>query len=239
MQDMRISHNQFYDDYSHQHHSATDAHGCHSIRHAITTPIVHQPIQFTPPQSSPQQRTSSKAAVLTPYQHNNQQQHFIHKSTPILVTSSKVCNKQIVDPQQLETEASTQITSSDTAFSQLKMGGERSAFRSLISSTSAAAFAMDFARQYAAAASQSIGSFHSGERNSALKQTQHQLFNDYESRPLLVDVVCSDSDQEINVNDDSDNDNLAAEDGEPIQCNYSYTISATSKVPLQLTKQSR
>ncbi|XP_067613549.1 paired box protein Pax-6-like isoform X2 [Eurosta solidaginis] len=91
-----------------------------------------------------------------------------------------------------------QLSASPTASAPLSMGGEHSAFRSLVSSPSAAAFA-HLVRQYAVAATLSANAANigGGGATDELKQ-QQQL--------VTVNDSSEDSEEEINVNDDSDDE---------------------------------
>nr|XP_014097308.2 paired box protein Pax-6-like isoform X1 [Bactrocera oleae] len=177
-----------------------------------------------------------------------QQQH------PLAATlaASLVTSQQQQQQQQLST--------SPTASAPLSMGGEHSAFRSLVGSPSAAAFA-HLVRQYAVAATLSANAASMGEE---LKQQHQQQQHHHQQQQQLVTVDDSseDSEEEINVHDDSDdelevvrrtprtsaadqnngysnnnkhNDNTSTSNNNPM----SEMSPTSNKAPLQLTKHDR
>jgi len=89
------------------------------------------------------------------------------------------------------------------------MGGERSAFRSLVSSPSAAAF-LGLARQYAVAASLTVAEeqrsrlHYSSSSAGGLPTAGGGGGDGGAGSTMTVDNSSSDSDEEINVHDDSD-----------------------------------
>ncbi|CAD7080313.1 unnamed protein product [Hermetia illucens] len=118
----------------------------------------------------------------------------------------------------------TSVTSLVTASTPLLMGGEHSAFRSLVNPSSAAAFALGLARQYAAAAS--ISTSQQQSPNSPMNnggsnmETSKNAISEEDGSPC--ELGYSDSEEEINVHeDDSD-----------LEC-------PSGKIPLQLTKHDR
>ncbi|XP_050335492.1 paired box protein Pax-6-like isoform X1 [Bactrocera neohumeralis] len=148
-----------------------------------------------------------------------------------------------------------QISTSPTASAPLSMGGEHSAFRSLVGSPSAAAFA-HLVRQYAVAATLSANAASMGEE-LIQQQQQHQ-----QQQAVTVDDSSEDSEEEINVHDDSDdelevvlrtprtcaadqnnaysNSNKHKENTSATNNNKVSEMSPTSiKAPLQLTKHDR
>ncbi|XP_075161779.1 eyegone [Haematobia irritans] len=105
----------------------------------------------------------------------------------------------------------------------LSMGGEHSAFRSLVNTPSAAAFALGLARQYAVAASL-----------SAADQEKHNpLPGDHISKPVSINDSDSDE-EEINVHDDS-NDADSSFYAPP----SSSEANPQGRAPMQLVKHER
>lgn len=127
--------------------------------------------------------------------------------------------------------------------SSLSMGGERSAFRSLVGSPSAAAFALGLARQYAVAASLTVAEeqrsrlHYAGECASvaaaAAAAAAAGAGGVGAGATVTVDNSSSDSDEEINVHDDSD-----AEIESPV-AKVARMSSSDAPTTLQLLKHDR
>lgn len=123
------------------------------------------------------------------------------------------------------------------------MGGERSAFRSLVSSPSAAAF-LGLARQYAVAASLTVAE----EQRSRLHYSAGGLGSGGEGTgpntnttqsggsTMTVDNSSSDSDEEINVHDDSDGE---IESSAATAAKVAHLSSSDAPATLQFLKHDR
>ncbi|XP_055853728.1 paired box protein Pax-3-A-like isoform X1 [Episyrphus balteatus] len=190
-----------------QHHQVSTSETTASMRSSLNHPM--QPHHHHP--------TPSQPMLLNP--HHYPHQHYPHPSSSSARASSlSPKSPSTAAPLSPQTVAAASekppSQSSGTASAPLSMGGERSAFRSLVAgSPTAAAFALGLARQYAVAAS--------------LSQQQLQHHNHHQAED-------SDSDEEINVHDDSDDDSLCA-----AAATANAATGQNHKAPLQLTKHDR
>ncbi|XP_037938175.1 paired box protein Pax-6-like [Teleopsis dalmanni] len=164
------------------------------------------------------------------HQHQHQQQHhsaILPKTicSPDHGTSVPVSTAS--DPQK-QLAAAIAMNSSATSAVPLSMGGERSAFRSLVNTPSAAAFAFGLARQYSIAAS----------LTAASDDNHHVILDSSDAFGTQVADGSTSEEEEINVHDDSD-DELdkcnASNDNRPKKLLPSLSV----KPPLQLTKHDR
>ncbi|XP_058987603.1 paired box protein Pax-6 isoform X2 [Musca domestica] len=159
---------------------------------------------------------SAAAALLLNHYHQQHQQLAKGQSPNLAMPATSFGVLGSESHQQL---AAAIATGSPT----LSMGGEHSAFRSLVSTPSAAAFALGLARQYAVAASLSAA-----DNGKHLSATSEQA-----SKPVSINDSDSD-DEEINVHDDS-NDAEASF--------YSSASGSEAnqqpRVPMQLVKHER
>ncbi|XP_028898802.1 paired box protein Pax-6 isoform X2 [Zeugodacus cucurbitae] len=189
------------------------AHGHHLTHHALQHPpnstaatmLLNHYSQQQQQQQHHQQQYAAKAhyaaaggqmqhpaAELTAENASQQQQHPQQHLAATLAATLATSQQQ--QQQQLST--------SPTASAPLSMGGEHSAFRSLVGSPSAAAFA-HLVRQYAVAATLSANAASMGEE---LKQQHHQHPQQQQQQLVTVDDSSEDSEEEINVHDDSDDE---------------------------------
>ncbi|XP_061401777.1 paired box protein Pax-6-like [Musca vetustissima] len=159
---------------------------------------------------------SAAAALLLNHYHQQHQQLAKGQSPSLAMPSTSFGVLSSESHQQL---AAAIATGSPT----LSMGGEHSAFRSLVNTPSAAAFALGLARQYAVAASLSAA-----DNGKHLSEASEQV-----SKPVSINDSDSD-DEEINVHDDS-NDAEASF--------YSSASGSDAnqqpRVPIQLVKHER
>ncbi|XP_054733153.1 box A-binding factor-like [Anastrepha obliqua] len=184
-----------------------------------------------------------------------QQQHPQHLAATLAAT--------IATSQQQQQHQQQQLSTSPTASAPLSMGGEHSAFRSLVGSPSAAAFA-HLVRQYAVAATLSANAANMGGGGTDELKQQHHQHQQQQQQLVTVDDSSEDSEEEINVHDDSDDEvevvRRTTRVG-AVEQNNSYsggssknnsgnintdnnnqgseTLSLSGKAPLQLTKHDR
>ncbi|XP_055382240.1 homeobox protein unc-4 homolog isoform X1 [Condylostylus longicornis] len=137
-----------------------------------------------------------------------QQFHHLHH-LPLVPQEDKVVKMKRV-------EVPENVTSSVTASTPLLMGGEHSAFRSIVNPSSAAAFALDLARQYAAA-SVAVATMHN--RNTQDNECNKNNEN-YDDNSRNNNDYADSDEEEINVQSDEDETNC----------------SHNNRIPLQLTK---
>ncbi|KAM7356398.1 uncharacterized protein ACRADG_002145 isoform 2-T2 [Cochliomyia hominivorax] len=179
-------------------------------------PNIHS--HHTDPQST------AAALILNHYQLNQHQQ--LTKASVSSPSSSMSASSftALGNESQQQLAAAIAISSSSTSTPGLSMGGEHSAFRSLVNTPSAAAFALGLARQYAVAASLSAVDH---EKHARVPQ------NDDISKPVSVNGSDSE-DEEINVHDDSND----------ADASFYSTASGSEanqqgKTPIQLVKHDR
>ncbi|XP_055906646.1 paired box protein Pax-7-like isoform X1 [Eupeodes corollae] len=202
---------------SHQHHQQQQQH--HHLHHQVSTSETTASMRSSlnhALQPHHHHQSPSQPLLLNP--HHYPHQHYPHPSARASSLSPKSPTAAPPSPQTAAASEKPPSQSSGTASAPLSMGGERSAFRSLVAgSPSAAAFALGLARQYAVAAS--------------LSQQQLQHHNHHQAED-------SDSDEEINVHDDSDNDSLPPTAAAAAAATTG-TTGQNHKAPLQLTKHDR
>ncbi|XP_073836298.1 paired box protein Pax-6-like isoform X2 [Musca autumnalis] len=161
--------------------------------------------------------TQSAAAALIFNHYHQQHQQLAKGQSPSLAMSSTSFG--VLGSESHQQLAAAIATGSPT----LSMGGEHSAFRSLVNGPSAAAFALGLARQYAVAASLSAA-----DNGKHLSATSEQI-----SKPVSINDSDSD-DEEINVHDDSND----------AEASFYSTVSGSDanqqpRVPIQLVKHER
>lgn len=191
--------------------------------------VMMHPLHALPPgppaHHHPHLPTHPAALQLFSHYHQQQQQQQQHQQQ---------------QQQQQHSPTSGGVCGSPT--SGLSMGGERSAFRSLVGSPSAAAFALGLARQYAVAASLTVAEeqrsrlHYAGECASAAAAAAAAAAAGAgvgAGATVTVDNSSSDSDEEINVHDDSD-----AEIESPV-AKVARMSSSDAPTTLQLLKHDR
>ncbi|KAH8257072.1 hypothetical protein KR038_002576 [Drosophila bunnanda] len=183
-------------------------------------PPPQQPLQLCPSDHSPQAPPPS--VMLHPLHPGppgggHHHHHPLHLPThPAALQLLSHYHQQQQHQQQQQQQQQLSPTGCNPGASHLTMGGERSAFRSLVSSPSAAAF-LGLARQYAVAASLTVAE----EQRSRLHYSAGVGLSGAgasagaegagsgsglagSGSTMTVDNSSSDSDEEINVHDDSD-----------------------------------
>lgn len=169
---------------------------------------------------------SAAAALLLNHYHQHHQLSKNHATSPSsTIPMSASTFAALGNESHHQLAAAIAISSSSVTTSPvLSMGGEHSAFRSLVNTPSAAAFALGLARQYAVAASLSAADH---DKQSRLQQS------DDVSKPVSVNGSDSE-DEEINVHDDSNG----------AETSFYSTASGSEanqqgRNPIQLVKQDR
>lgn len=192
-----------------------------------STPTTNLPPHITnihPHHADPQ---SAAAALLLNHYHQHQQltknQAASSSSTMPTMSASSFAALGNESHQQLAAAIAISSSSANTSPG-LSMGGEHSAFRSLVNTPSAAAFALGLARQYAVAASL-----------SAVDHEKHsrQAPSDDISKPVSVNGSDSE-DEEINVHDDSND-----ADASFYSSASGSEANQQGRAPIQLVKHDR
>ncbi|XP_023292160.2 paired box protein Pax-6-like [Lucilia cuprina] len=169
---------------------------------------------------------SAAAALLLNHYHQHQQLSKNHTSSPssaMPMSASSFAALGNESHQQLAAAIAISSSSSTTS-PVLSMGGEHSAFRSLVNTPSAAAFALGLARQYAVAASLTAAD---NEKPARMQQ------NDDISKPVSVNGSDSE-DEEINVHDDSND-----ADASFYSSASGSEANQQGRAPIQLVKHDR
>lgn len=160
---------------------------------------------------------SAAAALLLNHYHQQHQQLAKGQAPTLTMPSTSFGVLGNESHQQLAAAIATGSPS-------LSMGGEHSAFRSLVNTPSAAAFALGLARQYAVAASL-----------SAADHEKHTgVVNEHVSKPVSINDSDSDE-EEINVHDDSND----AEASFYSSASGSDANQQQARAPMQLVKHER
>ncbi|KAL9903492.1 paired box protein Pax-6-like isoform X2 [Glossina fuscipes] len=189
----------------------------HQLQPSNPVPTSHVSSQLPGIHAHHSDSQAAAAALLLNHYHQQQQQ--IAKNHMSVVSN---------DTQHQLAAAAMAISSASVATpAGLSMGGERSAFRSLVNTPSAAAFALGLARQYAVAASLSSSVDHE-------HQTHLLPQNEENVQPLSVDG--SESEEEINVHDDSNDD---ADLSSNIYSSATGSTNQPARPPNQLVKHER
>lgn len=215
--------------------SATNA---HQTSHAVPQPSSDVVLQSghhvgmsTPANSLPAHMTnmhphhpdpqSAAAALLLNHYHQHQQLSKNHGPSPPSALPMSSSSFAVLGNEPHQQLAAAIATNSPG----LSMGGEHSAFRSLVNTPSAAAFALGLARQYAVAASLSAA-------DHDKQQTRLQHTSDT-SKPVSVNGSDSEE-EEINVHDDSND-----ADASFYSSASGSEANQRERTPIQLVKHDR